>query len=87
MADIKLGNRVRCVITGFNGIATAKLEYLDGTIDYAVTPEACDKGYPKSEYISDTRLEKVDNGMELPKARRIAGFAAGASHDNEGRKR
>ena len=74
MTKLRLGNKVRCVITGFEGIATAKLEYLDGTVDYGVTPQNHDKGYPKAEYISDTRLEKIDDGVHLVPTERVAGF-------------
>lgn len=34
---IELGNKVRCKITGYTGIATAKTEFLNGCVQYEVT--------------------------------------------------
>ena len=39
MNDIELGNKVRCKVTGFVGIATAKTEFLNGCIQYEVIPK------------------------------------------------
>ena len=35
--EIKLGQKVRDKITGFEGIATAKTEFLNGCVQYEVT--------------------------------------------------
>ncbi len=37
MSEIKLGQKVRDKITGFEGIATAKTEFLNGCVQYEVT--------------------------------------------------
>jgi hypothetical protein len=74
---IKLGDEVRCVITDYQGIATAKVEYINGEIEYAVTPRTTKNGaYPRAEYLSSTRLEKVSDGVHVPKYARRLGFGA-----------
>ena len=40
---IQLGDRIRCKITGFTGIATSRHEYLNGCIRWCVQPEGLDK--------------------------------------------
>lgn len=40
---IELGSHVRDRITSFEGIATARIEYLTGCVQYAVTPNRVDK--------------------------------------------
>lgn len=39
MNEIKLGDKVRCTITGFVGIATAKTEFINGCRQYTVAPK------------------------------------------------
>jgi heat shock protein HspQ len=56
---IKLGQAVRCVITGFRGIATARVEYINGCTQYNVTPRVTEDGkYPDSMYIDVQQLEE-----------------------------
>jgi len=43
---IQLGDKVRDIVTGFEGIAVAKIEYLNGCIRYEVQPETCKDGKP-----------------------------------------
>ncbi len=35
---IKLGDKVRCKITGFTGIVVAKTEFINGCVQYNVAP-------------------------------------------------
>jgi hypothetical protein len=37
--QIQLGDKVRDTVTGFTGIATARVEYISGCVRYAVTPQ------------------------------------------------
>ena len=39
MNEIKLGDKVRCKISGFVGIATAKTEFINGCVQYTVLPK------------------------------------------------
>lgn len=57
---IKLGQRVRDEITGFEGIATARAEYLNGCIQYCVQPKGLEKGQIiESQYIDQGQLKIV----------------------------
>jgi len=37
--EIKLGDKVRCKITGFEGTAVARTEFINGCIQYMVAPK------------------------------------------------
>lgn len=63
---IKLGNKVRCVITGYEGIATAKVEYINGCVQYCVKPKVGPDGkMDNSEYIDIQQLEVIEGGIEV----------------------
>lgn len=63
---IKLGNVVRDAVTGFEGVATAKVEYINGCTQYCVTPKSTDGKMPDAVYLDHQRLEFVSNGIALP---------------------
>ncbi len=71
---IKLGEKVRCKITGFTGIATAKVEYLNGCIQYCIQPrmKPKDNEKPKTTYIDVDQLEIVGAGKKV-KAKKTGG--------------
>lgn len=55
---ISLGLKVVDTVTGFTGIATAKVEYINGCIQFCVQPEIDKDGkLPSGEYIDHQRLE------------------------------
>ena len=60
---ILLGQKVKDKVTGFEGIAVSRVEYMNGCIQYGVRPryiEAEMKGiYPQAEYIDQDELEKL----------------------------
>ena len=61
MREIKLGEKVRDTVTGFEGIAVARVEYLNGCIQYAVQARVSDDGkLPAVEYFDHQRLELAD---------------------------
>ena len=60
---IELGYTVRDVVTGFTGIATARVEYLNGCVQFCVTPKAVDNKVVDSVYIDHQRLEALDQGL------------------------
>ena len=72
MEKIKLGDKVRDRISGFEGIATSRTEYLNGCFQIEITPKL-----KKSEKITSDSLagvafdqqqiEKVGNGLNTPK--------------------
>jgi hypothetical protein len=65
MPEIKLGNEVRCKVTGLKGIATAKVYYINGCVQFCVTPRALNDEYPKSTYLDVKQLEYVGEGVEI----------------------
>jgi hypothetical protein len=63
---IKLGQKVRDAITGFEGIATAKVEYINGCVQFGIQPQATDGKMPESVYLDHQRLVAVGDGPALP---------------------
>lgn len=60
MKKFKLGTKLRCTITGFEGTAIAKCEYLNGCIQYCVKPKVkADGKFPEGQYIDQDQLEKA----------------------------
>lgn len=59
---IELGQKVKCVVTGFTGIATARIEYLNGCMQILVSPKMAvpKKGetqeYPTATYVDVEQL-------------------------------
>lgn len=58
--EVKIGDRVRCKVTGFEGIAYGRYECITGCIRFDVHPPAVDGKKPDSEWVDDTCLEVVD---------------------------
>lgn len=64
---IKLGDKVECIVTGFVGIAIARVEYLNGCIRYCIMPRANEKDgkLNDSEYIDEGQLRlQVSNAVQ-----------------------
>lgn len=61
---IKLGTRVRDKVTGFEGIAVARVRYLNGCIQYCIQPE-WDGATPIREgsYVDESQLIKIEGGL------------------------
>jgi len=66
---IKLGQKVRCKVTGFTGIAVAKSEYLNGGVQFCVKPKmkAEDTKMPEEFYIDVEQLEVISDGLNVKK--------------------
>jgi len=66
---IELGQKVKCKVTGFTGIATAKIEFLNGCIQFCVKPKikAKDNKMPEGQYIDVEQLEVVGEGTRVKK--------------------
>jgi hypothetical protein len=57
---VKLGEKVRDRITGFNGTVMARTEYLNGCISYAILPEKLKDGNPQEwVWIDEQRLDPL----------------------------
>ena len=66
---IKLGDKVKCKITGFTGIVVAKTEFLNGCIQYNVAPKVTkDNKYPEDINIDENSLEVINK--KVPPRRR-----------------
>ena len=61
---IKLGSKVKDKVTGFMGIATARVNYLNGCIQYCIEPRV-DKDGKKSKdhYIDEGQLAVLDEDL------------------------
>ncbi len=81
MFRIENGNKVKCIITGFKGIVTARVEYFNGCIQYNVQPGVDKDGtHSKGRYIDEAQLEIIKGGVSR-KSRGIDG-AGGPMHEN-----
>ena len=70
MTTIKLGQRVKDKVSGFIGIAVAECEYLNGCIQFHVSPPVDENGNErKDQWIDAAQLEIVDNGV-LPEPKK-----------------
>lgn len=68
---IELGDKVRDKVTGYEGIATSKTEFLNGCIQVEVTPKIKRGSNPKPEDIVGMgidiqQLERVGDGINTP---------------------
>lgn len=58
--EIKLGDKVRCKITGFTGIAVVKSEFINGCIQWNVLPKGDKKNkMPEDMSIDQQNLEVI----------------------------
>ena len=55
-----LGKKVKDKITGFVGIATARVEYINGCVQYEITPLVKDGDMRKSYWLDEQRLKKSE---------------------------
>ena len=60
---IKLGNVARDIVTGFTGTIIAKVEYLNGCIQFCLKPELVDGKMVPGEYFDSKQVEFVANGV------------------------
>ena len=86
MKQIQLGDKIRCKITGFVGIAVAKTEFINGCIQWDILPKGDKKNkMPEATSIDNQSLEiitpkkkekmkKESNGGAIRKASKQRGF-------------
>lgn len=59
-----LGTKMRCMVTGFEGIAIGKSEWLNGCCQFGIKPPIDEKGKQlDAEWIDNGQLEFVDIGI------------------------
>lgn len=61
--DLELGFKVKDKVTGLEGIATARIDYLYGCRQYGVTPEAKDGKTNDTCWFDEGRLEILGQGI------------------------
>lgn len=71
---IELGQKVRDRVTGFEGITTARVQYLNGCVQFCVKPRALDGKMLEGEYIDDSNLRLF--AMKQSKANQMSNLAA-----------
>jgi hypothetical protein len=62
-----LGEQVKDTVTGFKGIITARIEYINGCLQYCVEPKVDKEGKPqKHQYVDEGQLELVPSKKRKP---------------------
>ncbi len=65
---IKMGNEVKCLITGFTGFVTGKTVYINGCVQFLIKPKAKKKEedkYPDGNWLDQEQLEVIGEGISL----------------------
>lgn len=62
---IELGDKVKEVVTGFEGVVTGRAEYLTGCTQFCVTPPVKDGAIVDSVWFDETRLRVNETGAAL----------------------
>ena len=61
--EIKLGYKVKDIVSGFTGIAIARIEYLNGCIRYTVQAKQTKKNEVPNMDVDVEQLKIVDKGI------------------------
>jgi len=71
---IKLGEKVKDEVSGLVGIASARVEYLNGCIQYGVRARVkADGTLPDTIFIDENQLEVVGKGLAIKRKREPIG--------------
>lgn len=61
---IRMGQKVRSIVSGFTGIVTGRVEYINGCVQYVVVPRVKEDGSTIDvQWIDEQNLEIVDEGI------------------------
>lgn len=85
--EIELGDKVKDKVTGFEGIAVAKIEYLNGCVQFGVKAQVTDAALKEAEYIDVGQLEYIDEGINEPEIEEKPFGPGGEMPDAPGRGR
>ena len=81
MNEIKLGQKAKDIITGFEGIIVGKADYLYGCSQYGIVPQLNKDGKRGDcEWFDEGRIRVLGKGV-LPKSVRVE--KNGADRDNK----
>ena len=74
--QIELGDKVKCIYTGFIGIAIARTEFINGCVQIAVVPKVTKKNdMPEDVGIDEDSLIVVRKGMKIKEKKEPPGGA------------
>ncbi len=62
-SEVILGNTLVDIVTGFSGIAIAKVEFLNGCVQVCVKPKAVDNKIIDGVYLDVAQLSIYDAGI------------------------
>lgn len=65
---VTLGKEVKCIITGFTGIATAKIEYLNGCTQFKLTAKVDANNKFEELWFDWNQLQEVGGGVQVNKS-------------------
>lgn len=71
MKDIALGTKVKDSLTGAKGTVVARCEYLNGCVQFAITPDVLKEGVPQDDYWLDHQR------LVVPRQSQTRGRSAG----------
>ena len=73
MKEIQLGDKVRCKITGFVGIAVARSEFINGCVQFNVLP----KGDKNNKMPEDISIDEQSLELVIKKKKRKQSYNGG----------
>lgn len=82
--NIKLGDKVRCKITGFVGIAVTRSEFLNGCVQYEVQPKCKKDNKPLEGLSIDEQSLEVISIKPKKIVKRNTGGANNKMHSMKG---
>ena len=63
---IELGNKVKDIVTGYEGIAVSRIEYLNGCVQYCVKPKVGKDGkIAEGEFIDQEQLKDLGKAVKV----------------------
>lgn len=67
--EIKLGMKARDIVTGLEGIITARTEFLNGCVRYIIQPpmNKKDNSVPNESWFDQQQIEIIGDGIKLEK--------------------
>jgi len=76
-----LGRHVRDIVSGFKGVATSRVRYINGCVQYGVQAKAGDNGkLPDIVYVDEGRLRPYGKPIELPSPAALDTFSESDDH-------
>lgn len=64
---IKLGSKVEDLVSGFQGIATAKIEYINGCQQICIAGKSIDNKPGENLYVDIQQIKIIDEGINIEK--------------------